>query len=29
MTQGERRQAAGLGPDWQVIWTGTDPLDVE
>ncbi len=27
MTLAEIRQAVGVGPEWEVIWTGADPLD--
>ncbi len=27
MTADEMRRAAGLGPGWDVIWTGADPQD--
>jgi hypothetical protein len=27
MTLTEIRQAAGAGPDWEVVWAGPDPLD--
>ncbi len=27
MTQAEMHQAAGLGPDWHVMWSGADPFD--
>ena len=26
LTQAQMREAAGLGPDWQVIWAGPDPF---
>jgi hypothetical protein len=27
MTLAELRQAAGVAPDWEVVWAGPDPLD--
>ena len=27
MTQAELRQALNLGPEWEAIWTGANPLD--
>jgi hypothetical protein len=27
MTNAEMRAALNLGPEWQVIWTGANPLD--
>jgi len=26
LTQDQMREAAGVGPEWQVIWAGPDPL---
>jgi len=26
LTQAQMREATGVGPEWQVIWTGADPL---